>query len=54
MKRLKYIFPNKTAAVIDCGEFREDDSSWRTWLDVMVSEKPEVIFFATVETTDVF
>lgn len=50
--RLHYRIPN--GVVIDAGAVQFETSWYDAWLEGMVSRNPEIIFFLTVKTTDVF
>lgn len=50
--RLNYLAPN--GVVIEAGNTRFEEGWYDIWLERMVSENPDVIFFLTVETTDLW
>jgi hypothetical protein len=53
--RLKYLVV-ESMAVVDAGEARLDTDWWLGWMYNMINsqEEKEIIFFFTVETTDIF
>lgn len=50
--KLKYVLPD--GAVIPAGPTKFEDHWYADWLEGMVSSCPEVIFFLTTETTDIW
>lgn len=53
MKHLKYWHP-VTGEVVDAGAFREEEWWYYDWLTNMVNIDLDVIWFVTIETTDIF
>ena len=51
MLRLWYIFPE--GKVVDAG-LAQDSRLWLSWLWTQAEITPEVIFFLTTETTDIW
>lgn len=52
MLKLNYVFPD--GPVVEAGVKVRDDEIYPIWLHKTVDLNPEVIFFYTVETTDVW
>jgi hypothetical protein len=49
--RMKYYFKGR---VVDIGAARFDEKWYTSWLNSMVNEHTNIIFFLVTETTDVF